>query len=342
MTQAPRSRPTFRWATTGLLVGVAAVALAWSAAEADVDAILRFAAEMALERNWREARFRWENAAEARPDDPKILNNLGVASEVSGDADGAAQHYAAALRASDGDPVIAENYRRFKLFWHHVADRDDEWPDPGVDIGSRIKGKTAAVTLELPVPARLELRGDESLLVTSFLVQETDLLDVNRELVRFLRGELRKHSGLEILDVNPPPAIPEQTPEDLLANREFWTHIGRNYSADLIVSGIFSYHREDASTFKDVDVISPSTGQKVRQSRFVEQEQFQYELDVFFIDGARGELRFRDRFRRSVIFGGSQNDPLEAFYSLSESIAGDVVSVVASGRRTEGRVIFKR
>ena len=34
--------------------------------------------------------------------------------------------------------------------------------------------------------------------------------------------------------------------------------------------------------------ISPTTGQKVRQTQFVEQEEFSYDLDVFFIDGGTG------------------------------------------------------
>jgi len=180
------------------------------------------------------------------------------------------------------------------------------------------------------------------LLVTSFRVQETDLLDVNRELVRYLRGELRKHTDLRVLDINPPPAIPEQTVEDLLANAEFWRYLGRNYEADLIVSGLLFYDREDASTFMDVDVISNVTGQKVRESRFVEQEQFTFLLDVFFIDGATGSLRFRDRLQRGMIFPGLQNDPITAFFQMTDAIAPDVLAVVTARYMDDTRVIFRR
>ena len=51
--------------------------------------------------------------------------------------------------------------------------------------------------------------------------------------MRFLRSQYHKGSSLEVLDVTPPPAIPEQTVEDLLENREFWRHLGREYRADL-------------------------------------------------------------------------------------------------------------
>ena len=101
------------------------------------------------------------------------------------------------------------------------------------------------------------------------------------------------------------------------------------------------YDRRDRSGCRDVDVISPTTGQKVRRSRFVEQEQFVYELDILFMDGASGEMRFRDRLQRSAIYRGSQNDPITAFFDLSESIAADVLAIVKSRTMEDLRIIFK-
>ena len=92
--------------------------------------------------------------------------------------------------------------------------------------------------------------------------------------------------------------------------------------------GVVSYTRNDVSGFRDVDIISAETGQKVRQSQFVEQEEFRYIVDIFFLDGATGELLFRDRLQRAVVFQGQSNDPFAAFFSLSESIAADVLAVV--------------
>ena len=71
----------------------------------------------------------------------------------------------------------------------------------------------------------------------------------------------------------------------LLANREFWQYLSREHGADLIVSGVVTYGRADVSGFRDVDVVSSRTGQKVREMRFVEQEEFSYG-DVDFFDVA--------------------------------------------------------
>ena len=339
------TRPRARLPVVLLLLTLAAPSLAQNVADT-----MRFAADMAERGSWREAKYRWEQVARERPDDPKLWNNLAVAHEVMGDVPRARELYRKAAEAGPGDPSIRENVRRFAHFWRQVWDEEDGDGTPldvllrgeSRDEKPKSLGKVIRVTVGLPVPARLKLTGDERLLVTSFLGGENNLMDTNRELVRFLRSEFRKDTELDILEINPPPAIPEQTVEDLLANLEFWRYIGRNYDADLIVSGVVEYDRRDASSFEDVDVISSRTGQKVRQSQFVEQEQFVYQIDLFFIDGKTGELLFRDRLQRGALFRGTQNDPITAFYSLSESVAADVLAVVTMRIRQDTRLIFKK
>ncbi len=307
--------------------------------------MLRFAADMARQGNWREASFRWEQLSTRLPDSPRILNNLAVANEVLGNHTEVKQLYAKALAITPWDAPIRDNQRRFLRYWRETNPGAEDRPAPvpsGKTGSPGKKGKTLKVSVGLPVPPRMELEGERSLLVASFLGQETNLLDVNRELVRFLRSEFRKRTEFDVLDVTPAPAVPEQTLEDLIRNHEFWRYLGRNHGADLIVSGAVNYDREDMSSFREVDIVSPTTGQKVRQNRFVEQEQFDYGLDVIFMDGHTGELRFRDRLQRSVIYRGLSNDPIGAFYAMSESISDDVLAVVTQQLRQETRVIYKQ
>lgn len=317
--------------------------------QGDLKWILRFAADMARAGNWREARYRWELADREQPGNPAVLNNLAVAAEALGETDQARDHYDRALSLSGGDERIRDNRSRFLRTLEERAEGEDSSGEDaappagggGAGGSSAPKGKPLRVTVSIPLRPRLELDDAESVLVASFRAPESSMLDINREIVRFLRSEFRKHASLEVRDVVPPPAIPEQTIEDMLANHEFWRHLSREYEADLIISGVVQFGRRDASGYQEVDVISPATGQKVRQTQFVEQEEFRYDLDVFFIDGATGALLFRDRMKRSVLFRGEMNDPITAFYELSESIAGDVLAVVAPRRRVESRVVFK-
>jgi len=332
---------------------------------------MEFAAEMARDGNWREAKYRWRSVLEGDRQNPRLLNNLAVACEALGQLDEATSYYEEASTHGGGDDRIRGNYRRFTRFVEMVhpervengGDGSPATPadaNDGADSAEALaastasgggrnprnekkkKGKTTTVSIQLPVPPRLDVDGMSSMLVASFVAANSSFLDVNRELTKYLRREFRKRSPLEVIEAIPAPAIPEQSLEDLLANSTFWKHLAREYGADLIVSGIVDYDRSDVSGFRDVDVVNSSTGQKVRQTRFVEQEEFSYGIDVIFMDGASGTLLFRDRMSQSAVFQGSQNDPIAAFYEMSGAMAGDVLGVITARTRVEGRLIFKR
>jgi hypothetical protein len=309
---------------------------------ADVDELLRFGTEMARGGQWREAKFRWEQALKESPGDARLLNNLAVAEEVLGTPDAARERFAKAVAASDNDSRIARNAAQSALFWGGAAkDEGGAAAQPGGALPGTLGKKKGRDVVELPVPPRLKLDGVKTLLVVSFLVNDSDLLDVNKELVRFLRSEFRKHTSFDVLDVTPVPAVPEQTLEDMAKNAPFWTHLGREQGADVIVSGAMRYQKRDASGFQSVDIVSESTGQKIKQTQFVEQEEFTFELDVLYFRGADGSLLFRDRMRRQAVFRGLANDPISAFYELGNTIAGDVLAVVAPRTRQDVRFLFK-
>ncbi len=309
------------------------------------DALLRFGVEMARKGNWREARFRWERATAIEPSNPGLQNNLGVASEALGDPAAAERYYQRAIELSAGNKATADNLARLKVSQARLGRPSETGEASGesepLDATAK-KRKTVEVTVRLPVPARLDLSGVKTLLVASFLTEETELLDTNRELVRYLRGELRKRTALEVQDVTPNPPVPEQLVDDLASNVEFWKHLGREYGSDLIVSGFARFSRRDASGFQDVDVVSPVTGQKIRQTRFVEREQFSLEIDALFMNGATGELRLRDRVRRAVTFVGLSNDPITAFYELVGAASVDLLPALSQGTRDEPRWLFRK
>lgn len=88
---------------------------------------------MAREGLWSEAYFRFQQAAGARSDDPRVWNNLAVAAEGLGRFDEALEHYRKALEVSPGNREIKENYDRFVSFYDSFRDRGDE--DPGEPAG---------------------------------------------------------------------------------------------------------------------------------------------------------------------------------------------------------------
>ena len=308
---------------------------------------LAFAAEMAQVGSWHEATFRWNSVLSQDGDNAHLHNNLAVAAEALGNWDEAAAYYEQALKLETDNFHIQENQRQFLIFLEQLrrhADGEETAAERLAAVsggGAKRKGKTFQVTVGLPMPPRLKLEGDESILIIDFLDEETRFLDINREMVRFLRSAFRNRTAHEILDIVPPPAVPEQTIEDLLANTEFWKHLHREYGADLIVSGVLGFDREDISGYRDVDVVSPTTGQKVRQTRFVEQERFSYYIEVFFINGRTGKLLYRDKLQRSAIIRGTQNDPITTFFDLSDTISAEVLAIVTTRIRLDTRRIFR-
>jgi hypothetical protein len=309
---------------------------------------LDFAAQMARVGSWREATHRWSSVLANNEEDAHLHNNLAVAAEALGDWDEAALRYAKALEFEPDNFHIQENYRRFAVFRErlrrHQEGADSDAPPPALPLlstDSKRSGKVFQVTVGLPMPPRLKVSGDESILVISFLDDDTRFLDINREMVRYLRRAFKNRTAHEILEINPPPAVPEQTVEDLLANSEFWKHLYQEYDADLIVSGVLGFDREDVSGYQDVDVVSPTTGQKVRQMRFVEQERFSYMMEIFFIDGPTGKLLHRDRLQRSAVVAGAMNDPITTFFELTDTMAAEVLAIVTTRVRADSRTVFK-
>jgi len=307
-----------------------------------------FAARMAEEGNWHEASYRWAHLSAEQPGNFKLFNNLAVSMEVLGQPERAGEHYRRALELAPDNLTIRSNFRRFNFFWEELNQTTaaESAPKPASSASGPTKGqkkqKTFKALVRLPVPARLDLSGVRNVLVASFQTPDNYLLDTNREFVRFLRREFSKSTDLEILPIIPPPAIPEQTLDALLANAEFWRRLGRDYDTDLIVSGVLRYDREDASTFKPVDHISPQTSQRVRRSQFVEQEQFNFDLDIFFVDGDTGKVLYQDHLQQLVVYQGTLNDPITAFHSISETFADEILVAVSRRYRQDTRVLFKK
>ena len=83
----------------------------------DVDTQIEFGVKMAKRGLWNEALFRFRQASHLRVDDPKILNNVAVAYEATGQYDAALETYQRALKVSPGNRDLRANYSRFVEFY---------------------------------------------------------------------------------------------------------------------------------------------------------------------------------------------------------------------------------
>jgi len=205
-------------------------------------------------------------------------------------------------------------------------------------------GAVAAGTLQvqvaLPLPERIDMTGIDTILVTRLvLLTDNPKVDLNREMVGLIKRELRKKSPLQVLDVEPPP-LPEQSLDELTANAPFWKEMGEKYGADLILTGSLGYTVTDRSAFVQEDFISPTTGQRIRRTRFADREGFEMHLHLYFIRGRSGRLVYDDRFSEDSTVDGRGNDPLTALFSMFDNFESDVLGIVARKDRKEARILF--
>jgi len=196
------------------------------------------------------------------------------------------------------------------------------------------------VTLQVPTRERIDLTGIRRVVVTQMIVdQETADVDLGRELVDVLRRDLRRRTRLEP-DGDPPPALPEQPLTELLANTGFWRRLADQHDADLVIAGETSYRTADRSGYEQVDAISPTTGQRVRRTVFVEREAFILDLRLFFLRGSTGELLYEDHFNAEETRTGHGYDRLAALLDLYDQMADDIMGIVSPQPRQVQRTIF--
>lgn len=116
-----------------LLIGLPTVA---SAADGtpSLDKEIAFGVKMAQRGLWNEALFRFKRAAEQRPGDGKVLNNLAVAYEAVGQYENALLAYQEALRADSANRELKRNYSRFVEFYQAFNPAEEEpVEDPLID-----------------------------------------------------------------------------------------------------------------------------------------------------------------------------------------------------------------
>jgi Tfp pilus assembly protein PilF len=78
---------------------------------------LAFGVDMAKRSLWSEALFRFHQAERLDPDNPRVLNNLAVAYEATGEYQKALEYYQKALKRSPDNRDLRANYSRFVEFY---------------------------------------------------------------------------------------------------------------------------------------------------------------------------------------------------------------------------------
>ena len=91
---------------------------------------MQFGVKAAKDGLWREALFRWEKALKLDPTNARLLNNLAVAYETTGNFEKAEAVYQQALRADPGNRDIKQNHDLFMSYYKQIQSRQEKPPAP--------------------------------------------------------------------------------------------------------------------------------------------------------------------------------------------------------------------
>jgi len=105
---------------------VGACASARSATPQGVEGQLAFGTQMAQRGLWNEALFRYREAEKLAPQNARVLNDLAVAYEGTGNFDEALRTYQRALKVEPGNTQLKTNYARFVEFYQGFKPRAAE------------------------------------------------------------------------------------------------------------------------------------------------------------------------------------------------------------------------
>lgn len=121
-------RPITLWCAGVVVALIVGVPTAGWAGEGipSLDKEVAFGVKMAQRGLWYEALFRFKRAAELRPGDVKVLNNLAVAYEAVGQYENALLAYQEALKTDSANRELKRNYSRFVEFYQAFKPADEE------------------------------------------------------------------------------------------------------------------------------------------------------------------------------------------------------------------------
>lgn len=118
---------------------------------ATAESQLSFGVDMARRGLWSEALFRFHQAEKLEPQNPRVLNNLGVAYEATGDYEKALSFYQQALKIEPNNRELRANYGRFVEFYQ--AYKGKEGKDKGTGAQPAAAPAAQPATEETPPEA---------------------------------------------------------------------------------------------------------------------------------------------------------------------------------------------
>ena len=207
---------------------------------------------------------------------------------------------------------------------------------------------TVEVRIKLPVKARIDLSGRETVTLAPFLVVtdegETAVhrrgIDVQREFEDYMRRLLKRDTDLTLIEAGAVD-YPSFDLEELASNEDFWRFLGERTQADLIISGSLDFDVQDRSGYRTEEYVSPFDGRTYYRQVLVEQTGFVYDIVMDVFDGRTGERLYSDNFKDFKQREGESVDPMEGMFENLISLEDRIAGIFTQKRVETTRKLFK-
>lgn len=203
------------------------------------------------------------------------------------------------------------------------------------------------VKLKLPVKPKLQLTGDERILVAPFIIasdgerrnDRAARVDLQSEFNRYLRKQLAKSTKLRIVDM-PATRLPGGDMKALEASPDFWKSLGMQTGADYIVTGVVDFDINDKSGYRTEEFTSPVDGRTFYRQVLVESTGFVFDIDIAVFNADTGEKVLEESFRDFKEFDQRHYDEILGLFENLRALETQLVGIFVSQETSATRYVF--
>jgi hypothetical protein len=203
------------------------------------------------------------------------------------------------------------------------------------------------VKLKLPVKPKLQITGEEKVVVAPFVIaskgekrsDRSAKVDVQTEFNRYLKKQLAKSTKLRLVDAGP-TRLPGADIRSLTAARDYWKEIGARTGADFIVSGIVDFDINDKSGYRTEEYVSPADGRTYYRQVLVESTGFVFDIDLAVFNADTGEMVLEENFRDFKEFDQRNYDEILGLFENLRSLETQLVGIFVAQETSASRYVF--
>jgi hypothetical protein len=167
----------------------------------------------------------------------------------------------------------------------------------------------------LPAAVQIDLARIPRIWIPGFVVNDSDVVDLNEETVRLLRDRLRSVAAARVVNA---PAITIPT-EDVFGRRAYWRRLAEEQGFPLIVTGSVK-----------LLVAPPTMVQRGRRTAFVHASGRILTTTVVFIDGRTGAVMRTEHLPRRQRYGvGRFSSGPWLYYDLMDRALPDWLNAIS-------------